>query len=72
MINVEVTEAKIGDGYYCDLIMGQSPPGETYNKEKIGLPFYQGKADFGLINPIPSVWCNKPKRIAEPNDILFN
>lgn len=65
-------EAKIGDGIFCELIMGQSPPGETYNKDKKGLPFYQGKADFGLVNPIPDVWCTVPKKIAEPNDILLS
>src|ERR1035437_2167347 len=65
------TVAKIGDNEFCTLIMGQSPPGESYNDQKIGLPFYQGKSDFGLTNPKATVWCNKPTRIAEPNDILL-
>ncbi|MCD6563249.1 MAG: restriction endonuclease subunit S, partial [Thermoproteales archaeon] len=30
-----------------DLIMGQSPPGKSYNKKGEGLPFIQGKAEFG-------------------------
>lgn len=72
MKNTEIIEAKIGDGIFCDLIMGQSPPGDTYNKDKKGLPFYQGKADFGLANPLPSTWCTNPKKIAEPNDILLS
>lgn len=29
--------------------MGQSPPGNTYNEEGSGLPFYQGRTDFGLL-----------------------
>ena len=29
------------------IILGQSPPSSTYNKEKTGLPFFQGKAEFG-------------------------
>lgn len=63
---------KIGDKSLVTTIMGQSPPGESYNKEKIGLPFFQGKADFGVIHPEPTVWCSAPKRIAEPNDILLS
>lgn len=31
-----------------DLTMGQSPPGNTYNESKEGLPFYQGRTDFGF------------------------
>ncbi len=52
--------------------MGQSPDSKTYNTEKDGLPFYQGKSDFGNINPIPKVWCSKPIKIAEKNDILIS
>lgn len=61
----------IGDRKYTQLIMGQSPKGETYNTEKRGLPFYQGKADFGTNSPSPTVWCDKPKKIAIVNDILL-
>ena len=38
-------------GEVCTVIAGQSPPSSTYNSEGIGLPFYQGKADFGKLNP---------------------
>jgi len=31
----------------AEIVMGRSPPSTTYNKERIGLPFYQGKMDFG-------------------------
>lgn len=63
---------KLGDKTLVTLIMGQSPPGESYNKERIGLPFFQGKTDFGIIYPEATVWCSAPKRIAEPNDILLS
>jgi len=63
---------KLGKDDICTIVMGQSPPSETYNKEKIGLPFYQGKKDFGHLYPIPSVWCSKPNKIAEPNDVLIS
>jgi len=61
---------RLGD--VVEPIMGQSPPSSTYNQEGIGLPFYQGKIDFGELYPTPRVWCNKPKKIAEPNDILIS
>ena len=52
--------------------MGQSPDSKTYNEEKNGIPFYQGKSDFGRINPIPRVWCSNPIKIAEKEDILIS
>ena len=31
--------------------MGQPSPSETYNIKNLGLPFFQGKAEFGAIYP---------------------
>ena len=57
----------------CGIIMGQSPPGHTYNKNGRGLPFYQGKIEFGQIHPSePSTWCTEPKKIAELGDVLLS
>ena len=64
--------ASMNDRSLVEIIMGQSPPGDTYNKDKNGLPFFQGKADFGDIYPTPTVWCASPKKIALPNDILLS
>ena len=52
--------------------MGQSPPSSTYNKERKGLPFFQGKVDFGDLHPTPRVWCDSPQKIAQPGDILIS
>jgi type I restriction enzyme, S subunit len=52
--------------------MGQSPPGETYNSAGIGLPFFQGKAEFGEEYPTRVKWCSQPSRIAESGDILLS
>ncbi|MBS6504647.1 MAG: restriction endonuclease subunit S, partial [Clostridium sp.] len=52
--------------------MGQSPDSKFYNYDKIGLPFYQGKTDFGRLNPTPKMWCSKSKKEAKPNDILIS
>lgn len=59
-------------GEVCDIIMGQSPPSATYNSSNIGLPFFQGKAEFTELYPEVEKWCNAPKKIAEPNDILLS
>ncbi|MBL7793430.1 MAG: restriction endonuclease subunit S [Saprospiraceae bacterium] len=54
------------------VIQGQSPPSSTYNSERIGLPFFQGKAEFTDLHPKVKVWCKEPTKIAEPNDILLS
>src|SRR5205814_7446420 len=62
----------LGDKTHFEIIMGQSPPGSTYNEHGDGLPFFQGKADFGEISPIPRIYCSAPSRIAKENDILIS
>jgi type I restriction enzyme S subunit len=52
--------------------MGQSPPGRSYNNRGDGLPFFQGKADFGDRYPTVRVWCSQPKKIAHPGDVLIS
>ena len=59
-------------GTVATLTMGQSPDGTSYNTNQIGLPFFQGKAEFGQIYPVPRKWCSSPIRIAEPGDILIS
>jgi type I restriction enzyme, S subunit len=56
----------------CEVIAGQSPPGETYNDIGDGLPFYQGKTDFTDINPVPRKWCSIPSKVGEPGDVLIS
>ena len=53
-----------------EIILGQSPPSSTYNTDGKGLPFYQGKLEFGEIYPTPRKWCTAPKKIAEKGDVL--
>ena len=55
-----------------DLTMGQSPSGETYNENGEGLPFYQGRADFGSRFPARRVFCTAPTRLAKPGDTLIS
>lgn len=59
-------------GEVCEIVMGQSPPSETYNQEGEGLPFFQGKSDFEELYPSPRVWCTAPLKIATEGDILIS
>lgn len=55
-----------------DLLMGQSPPGDTYNDSGDGLPFFQGRTDFGFRFPENRKYCSAPTRIAETGDTLVS
>ena len=55
-----------------NLVMGQSPPGSTYNEDGEGMPFYQGRTDFGFRYPTQRVYCSAPKRFAEEGDTLVS
>ena len=55
-----------------DIILGQSPSSSTYNTDGKGLPFYQGKLEFGETYPTPRKWCTAPKKIAEKGDVFIS
>jgi len=59
-------------GEVCEINMGQSPASSTYNTNQDGLPFYQGKKDFGEKYPTPRIWCSNPIKIVEVGDILIS
>lgn len=59
-------------GAEFNLTMGQSPPGSTYNEDGAGVPFYQGRTDFGFRFPTRRVYCTAPTRFAEPGDTLVS
>ncbi len=61
---------RIGSAAYVE--MGQSPPSEHYNRTGHGIPFFQGKADFGKRYPTARYWCTQPKKYAAPGDILIS
>lgn len=59
-------------GEMCDIVMGQSPPGKTYNEIGEGLPFYQGIRDFGFRFPSKRIYCSAPTRLAQEGDVLLS
>ena len=61
---------KLGD--ICDIKMGQSPSSNSYNAEKIGLPFFQGNSDFGSKYPCVRLYCSAPIKVANKGDVLFS
>jgi type I restriction enzyme S subunit len=63
---------KLGQEEIVTIIMGQSPPGETYNEKEEGLPFFQGKTEFGEYYPTVKKWCTAPKKISEIGDVLIS
>ena len=54
------------------IIAGQSPESKYYNSTGEGIPFFQGKADFGELYPKVRVYCSSPTKIAQYNDILLS
>lgn len=64
------TEGKLREEF--DFIMGQSPIGESFNQDGIGVPMYQGNADFGFRFPTRRVFTTQPTRFAEINDTLIS
>ncbi len=54
------------------VIAGQSPESKYYNEDGNGLPFFQGKADFGQLYPTNRVYCTEPKKVAKSGDILLS
>lgn len=54
------------------IIAGQSPESKYYNTVGDGLPFFQGKADFGDLYPTIRTYCSQPTKIAEKDDILLS
>jgi type I restriction enzyme S subunit len=77
--NIEKHSDHLPDGWvemflsdFVHLEMGQSPDSNSYNKIGKGLPFYQGKSDYGKFTPTPSQWCTEPRKIGEVGDVLLS
>lgn len=53
------------------IIMGQSPASKFYNELGDGMPFFQGKTEFGEIYPSIRKYTTKTTRLAKVGYILF-
>ena len=63
-------ESTVGTEF--NITMGQSPPGNTYNEHGEGIPFFQGRTDFGFRYPTNRIYCTAPKRFASKGDSLVS
>ena len=70
MIPREWGYSSVGESFI--LTMGQSPPGNSCNLIGDGLPFYQGRTDFGFRFPSQRVFCTAPSRMAGKGDTLVS
>ena len=52
--------------------MGQSPSSRTYNHSGDGIPFFQGKAEFGDLYPTVKVYCSRPQKVAKQGATLLS
>ncbi|WP_435547340.1 restriction endonuclease subunit S [Desulfobacterium sp. N47] len=55
-----------------DYVMGASPPGESYNETGVGIPMFQGNADFEFRFPKRRIFTTDPKKFAEKYDTLVS
>ncbi|MGC9336456.1 MAG: restriction endonuclease subunit S, partial [Anaerolineae bacterium] len=58
--------------WVAEVVMGQSPPSETYNENGYGVPFLQGNADFGAQSPAAGTWCTNPSKLCKAGDLLLS
>jgi type I restriction enzyme M protein len=57
----------------AEVISGQSPESSNYNDKGEGLPFYQGRSDFGQIYlEAPTKWTTQITKEAYKDDILMS
>ena len=60
-------------GEMAEIVAGQSPKSEFYNQNQEGLPFYQGKKEFGDIYlSAPTIWTEQITKKSIRNDILMS
>jgi len=58
-------------GDLARIVMGQSPPGSSYNQTGDGIPLINGPAEFGDKFPIFVKWTRQPTKVCQMGDILF-
>lgn len=55
----------------AEIVMGQSPTGETCNSIGDGVPLLNGPTEFGIRFPFAVQYTTDPKKFSEESDILF-
>lgn len=58
-------------GQCAEVIMGQSPAGDSYNKDGNGYPLINGPTEFTDRYPVKIQWTDKPTKFCKLHDILL-
>ena len=59
-------------GKVADIIMGQSPSGDTVSTESShGIALLNGPTEFGAFHPAPVQFTTAARKYAQPSDLLF-
>jgi type I restriction enzyme, S subunit len=61
-------------GEIAEIIMGQSPPGESYNTEGIGVPLINGPVEFGsgsLALTLETKFTTNPTKLCQKDDLIL-
>jgi len=54
----------------AEVVMGQSPKGDTYNDEGKGIPLVNGPVEFGSYHTKKIKWTNAPTRMSCNRDLI--
>jgi type I restriction enzyme S subunit len=63
------SDISLGD--IAEIVMGQSPTGDTCNDVGDGIPLLNGPTEFGHKHPSPVQFTTDAKKVSLPNDLLF-
>jgi type I restriction enzyme S subunit len=55
----------------CDIVMGQAPPGTSYNVDGQGLPLIAGAGDFDGIHPKTTKFTTEPGKTCSKGDLVL-
>jgi len=55
----------------AEVVMGSSPPGDTYNETADGVPLVNGPVEFGEVFAIKRKWTTAPAKLCQPRDLIF-
>ena len=56
----------------ANIVMGQSPNSESYNDKGEGMPFFQGKADYGDKYTAVAHWTTEPNKVVPNGSVLMS
>lgn len=55
---------------HANIVMGQSPKGDTYNNEGLGTPLVNGPVEFGDYFTKKSKWTSAPTKLSQKGDLI--